>query len=567
MTVDVRSLGDGLPSTFDFNSQEGILFLLRAIRNADVTSADKNKLKDLVFLYNTGGKDQAVKQKLEETLLSLAVTPASAVSALPKDVITTGTEAPVLPLVGFALGRPAPVFMVSPVDVTTPTIQKVEVESAPPDDIPKPIVAEVTPIPAAEVQVEKKSPVSRVPVMPIAPIHRPQAEQNAEPLASNDIELAQKSVSSVAPSTPIPTSIPTREVSPVPAEPTPDVTIARLERIRVIKSDVNARVGNPVNLVDVDNTLGREYMSALLEAMKLLSSASVAESDNAMARLETVYSHVLELLATKDKAEVIVEAVPAPAPEVVPEPVVLPEMIPVVRVPVPEPIMRVAPVVAVASVPVTDFAIRSKVTDRPEVPPAMNAWEAPQILPKLVDVVPSVAQTVAPQDTVVVSRLTTPPAEQLRPVVEPVAPLYHPEITPAVSSVTPLRAITELPTADEVSAVEAMGSNPLYTKDIDAGLEQLLGEWSIFKKSGLFGTGPKGREHPLYIKISPLQVPLILSGRFEGSTQEIKQSITDYMNGWRYEQGIIYEANETLDQYLRRVIRHIIDLQKTKRRS
>jgi len=36
------------------------------------------------------------------------------------------------------------------------------------------------------------------------------------------------------------------------------------------------------------------------------------------------------------------------------------------------------------------------------------------------------------------------------------------------------------------------------------------------------------------------------------------------MNGWRYEQGIIYEQNETFEQYLRRVIRHIIDWQNNK---
>ena len=101
--------------------------------------------------------------------------------------------------------------------------------------------------------------------------------------------------------------------------------------------------------------------------------------------------------------------------------------------------------------------------------------------------------------------------------------------------------------------------------EVDAGLQQLLSEWSLFKKSGLFGTGPSGREHPLFLKLAPLQLPLLLAGRFEGSTQDIKQSITDYMNGWRYEQGIVYEKNETFEQYLRRVIRHIIDLQNKKR--
>ena len=60
-------------------------------------------------------------------------------------------------------------------------------------------------------------------------------------------------------------------------------------------------------------------------------------------------------------------------------------------------------------------------------------------------------------------------------------------------------------------------------------------------------------------------MPFILAGRFEGASPEIKQSITDYMNGWRYEQGIVYEKGETFEQYLRRVIKHIIDLQNRKR--
>ncbi|MCA9360882.1 hypothetical protein KC730_03260, partial [Candidatus Kaiserbacteria bacterium] len=124
-----------------------------------------------------------------------------------------------------------------------------------------------------------------------------------------------------------------------------------------------------------------------------------------------------------------------------------------------------------------------------------------------------------------------------------------------------LKTPSDLPLASSLETSSIAG-DPLYTDEIDQGLQQLLEEWPIFKKSGLFGTGPKGREHPLFIKISGLQIPLLLAGRFEGATQEIKQSVTDYMNGWRYEQGIIYEHGEAFEHYLRRVIRHIIDLQK-----
>jgi hypothetical protein len=39
------------------------------------------------------------------------------------------------------------------------------------------------------------------------------------------------------------------------------------------------------------------------------------------------------------------------------------------------------------------------------------------------------------------------------------------------------------------------------------------------------------------------------------------------MNGWRYEQGIVYEQDETFEHYLRRVIGHVLDLQKKKKRE
>ena len=53
-----------VPATFDFNSQSGILFILRALRAADISPADKNTLKDLVFLYRAGQKDEAILQKI-----------------------------------------------------------------------------------------------------------------------------------------------------------------------------------------------------------------------------------------------------------------------------------------------------------------------------------------------------------------------------------------------------------------------------------------------------------------------------------------------------------------------
>ena len=51
----------------------------------------------------------------------------------------------------------------------------------------------------------------------------------------------------------------------------------------------------------------------------------------------------------------------------------------------------------------------------------------------------------------------------------------------------------------------------------------------------------------------------VISGRFEGATPKMRQSIGDYMNGWRYEDGIIHEHGETFEHYLRKVVHHIIN--------
>lgn len=135
-----------------------------------------------------------------------------------------------------------------------------------------------------------------------------------------------------------------------------------------------------------------------------------------------------------------------------------------------------------------------------------------------------------------------------------------PRIRSVAEAETKLRTPNDLPDAASVETSSQAG-DPLYTQAIEAGLEQLLLEWELFAKSGFFGTGPKGKAHPLFKKLAGLQIPLVLAGRFEGATQEIRQNITDTMNGWRYQQGIIYQQGETFEHYLRRVVRHILDLQ------
>lgn len=391
---------------------------------------------------------------------------------------------------------------------------------------------------------------------------------------------------------PEPVSVPTPAESsaPAPAAPQPENTntstqAESLQRIKEIKSLVNEKVGNPVNLVDINNEVGREYMAALLDAMKKINSGSSAAS--AMQRLETAYSSVESALKDHDAAEKSAEAKVAPTPTLTPTPETnVPASPQIKSEPAVSPAQSAAPsepqkapsspTFSPISVEQTKSIETEQAMDsRPIVPLTQSEPVGQKTVPVQPTPAPS-AQPVAPEVKSSPEQPSSswgPETDELpKPAAAP-APIeskveQQQVATPTryqsaslAESPTKLRTPADLPNASALETSSVAG-DPLFTKQVDDGLNQLLSDWVLFKKSGLFGTGPKGMSHPLYLKIKDLQIPLLLAGRFEGATQEIKQSVTDYMNGWRYEQGIIYEQGETFDHYLRRVIRHILDLQK-----
>lgn len=461
------SLQGGL---FDLSTQAGIMHLLASVRASSLSADKKHELRDTIFLYTNGGRDQSVKLSLEQKITAYNLVP---VPGGPQ--VTPATSAPMFTIGG---ARPAPRQFVSrPVHATSAT----EIPSAPAPAAP--VAVPVTPTPT--------------PLPPAPPI------------------------------TPVPQ--PVVETPPPVADTTPVADSAKyLERIREIKALVNQRIGNPVNLVDIDADVGREYMGSLLDAMKKINSGASAIA--AMKRLEDAYVSVQKVLDTQTTSAAPTPtpqpSVPTPPPAAsVPEVRPAPAASPLPQTPVSSPVPRPAPVAIERPAPV------APVTSAPLRPATGQLPVSDASKPALTNI-----QSVASKESVFsstkLSSLASAPASPVRPA------------TAAVDS-----------------------TDPLFSPDVDKGLDQLLSEWSLFKKSGLFGSGPKGREHPLFKKIAGLQIPLLLAGRFEGATQEIKQSITDYMNGWRYEQGIIYMQGETFERYLRRVIKHILDLQKKASRS
>lgn len=515
--VNVGSLPGVANVVFDLDTHAGVMLLLASVRASDLTTSEKNEIRDLVFLYTNGGKEQTVRRSLEQKITSHNIVPVAQKQTKP--------TLPPPPTIGKY--RAAPTFAVPSVDQSlTPPPQKSAFTTAPAWKREEE-AAPVAPAAASE-------PAPLPPVFEPAPIPEP--------------------VVVVAPQ-PVPASAPPADFGD---------TDAYLQRIREIKATVNEKVGNPVNLVDINNEVGREYMGALLDAMKKINSGSSAAS--AMKRLEEAYAAVEVALKADAGAHVQPEPVPVAVPYEEPAP------IPPAYEPEPEPIVPPTSPIYANTTQVAD-----ELQTKEEVPAAFQYEPISHQVPINKEPEPiapvKFAAFEAPAPVSAPSFEPPPPPLSrqipIEPLGAPAAPPAHPEsyfssLADYGEKPHAQSTISGVPPAPPSLKASTTAGDPLFSAEVDSGLQQLLSEWTIFKKSGLFGTGPKGREHPLFKKMAPLQIPLLLAGRFEGATQEVKQSVTDYMNGWRYEQGLIYQQNETFEHYLRRVIRHILDLQKAR---
>lgn len=476
------STAGSLGMAFDLNSQSGVMAVLVAVRQSALSPAQKSELRDLVFQYSNGGGDVTVRRALEQKITTYGLTPVAVVGKMVNE-----PKAPPAPLRPYGNTRPAPHF--TPVSVP---------------------VARAVPPPVAPVAQTVAPQVPAAPVEPVVPV--------VEPV----------SVPVVSPAVTTPVSVPTPPIqAPAPAATAVD---AALVRIRDIKAAVNQKVGNPVNLVDIDNVVGREYMVAMLEAMKRVAGNTPGDLGAAMSRLESAYTAVEAAIAAHGAA---VPPTPTPVPASAPTPVVQVAPVAPVVAPAPTPMPAPAPIA-----PVVEAPVPASLPEAPAQPAAVPVPVVPVASPRFATLAQEVPEV---------------PSAGFRAASLAEDPVH-------------LRTPQDLPDPASL-ATSSVSGDPLFTNEVDTGLEQLLAEWVIFKKSGLFGTGPRGREHPLFKTLSTLAIPIILAGRYDGATPEIRQSITDYMNGWRYEQGIIYEQDETFEHYLRRVIHHIIDLQKRRRQA
>lgn len=562
------SLGD----VFTFDTPDDVLRVLASIRASDATMEQKNELRDLVLSYTNGGKDPSVQIQISQMLNSLGVT------LVPPKVVES--PAPVAQDYDFGSSRSVPTF--------TPSNKKVTQKTPAPNpqtEVKPQKQDSNEPAQSDEQPVEATVPSENVQTatVPEATIQPNQLQESAAATPVETTQPANVTPAPVTTSAPAPTPTPAQPPVAAPATP-PAATSAdpaadeALIRIREIKALVNEKVGNPVNLVDIDNVVGREYMSALLDAMKQLNSGNSTKPS--MARLENAYQAVEDVLKAREATSPSAADTTPPAPVAPTSPVTSSVPTPTsTSAPAPTPVTPVQPISqATAPVPKPNEAQESTPAHvgTQDISQAEKRWGKDAVVPTPSPEASVPEQNISGPAVQPVASTPAAPVDSTSASVPPNAPagvqdtptpaIPTPEtpkqrvIKPLSQSAAPLKTINDVPTAASVNSSET--GDPLYTKEVTNGLNQLLSDWMLFKKSGLFGTGPKGIEHPLYIKIKDLQIPLLLAGRFEGATQEIKQSVTDYMNGWRYEQGIIYEQGEVFDHYLRRVIRHILDLQK-----
>jgi hypothetical protein len=78
--------------SFNFDTQAGVAHVLASVRAANITAEQKNDLRDTIFLYINGGRDQTVKLALEQKLATYAIVPAGVAPATTSSAPTPPTE-------------------------------------------------------------------------------------------------------------------------------------------------------------------------------------------------------------------------------------------------------------------------------------------------------------------------------------------------------------------------------------------------------------------------------------------------------------------------------------------
>lgn len=539
-----RAPSAGLPVSITdiFKDEAGLVSALNVLRQAAISNEKKDELRNLFLEYageNDESKRGGLKNEIEKLIASEKQLGSVFKQPEPPEKRIESTPSSNHYVVGRT--RPTPSFGAKPKKVAEEAPQKAAAASGPQEPAEQPV---------REVKVEVPPAVEPTPT-----------EKPAPPPAAQEPEVTKTEPKAV--DTPPPAPKPT-ETLPEPA-PAPAATNIKA-RIDAIKRDINSKVGNPVNLTEANEAIGRQYMSTLLNAMK---QSSVGGGQDELQKLESAYQAALNLIEEKNLGK---DAPKATAPQE-PEPREAPKPEPAHEAPKVE---REAPVVRPEPAPTRPpESTLPKTQSEGLYHRPSDELDEPQ-KEKSFGITSFASRLFKSDDKKPTEETKAKPAEEKKPetkeeVKEKELESKHEIKQNDDSKLKPLNAsVAALP--EKMAALKAEGAKreaeakkpitDLNSPEVEAGLRQLLSEWSLFKKSGFIGTGPSGIDHPLYKKLSKLPMAAVVSGRFEGVTPEIKHQLSDYMTGWRYEQGIMHEMGEPFETYLRRVIKQIIEKQR-----
>jgi hypothetical protein len=560
----MQAMAEEKPRSFDLKSWQGLTEVLKAARESRLEPTALAEFRNDVVRYaQLKGTDPELKKKIDTVInrfthVAEPVAKEEVVRAPKPEIPPQPVRVSVTPSQG---RRVTPQFATTYTADTTPKevpLTKVVVEAS----IPEPMVEELAsheavvqePAPFVEPKVEE-------PVIEAAPVPAPAEEK------------------------------------PAPAQ---EASLRSIEehraRIMEIKRRVISLVGNPISIVDHGNTIGRTYMKALLNSLKATSPGSPMDVEDAMADLENAFASIMEYSAHPH------DETTAPTVTAIPESIPEPEVPEVTEEEVDVDVAPSAEPVAVEEPQILESTITEPAPQIPEeieraVPPTAEtvavAEEAPEpepTIPPPLTLTPEEAAKWSEEggDADLKTQIETLKEElkahevgvrsgavhTKRPIIPSLVDLeggtdsYIEEISPSHDEVhktdddeLSTKSLTQSPLSNTTGITLGTPQTELIAPAVTAVLGEILHEWSIFSSSGLFGMGPSGFEHPLYLKISHLPMGEVLSGRFEGGDMKLVHVIKDYVDAWRHEQGVAYNPTETFEHYLRRVAQRILKRQ------
>lgn len=534
---------------YDVSKEADTLALLRYIHQLPERGSIKHQVRDLIFAYRqTPSAESFAGLKATAAELGLTVTTSRSKDMMTPQSPTARSRS------RLGLSRPRPSFSFRPRKTLRPAEPAAASQSA-----------------AAESPSTSKKDK--------APTSMPAETDSEAPLSSPKLELpTEEVIPAVKKTSPTPPAPNTQaHGSAVPSSTPPP---ANADRIREIKSAVNQKVGNPTHLVAINNEIGREYMAALLEAMKKQNGGLAGEFEIAMARLEKAFAAVSKLLletplpaeakTTKNTEETKTQAESASAEETISATPIDDTRQAELSTQAPETKSAECPSgISTAPNPAKPWQLRSlaeeirlKPTTRASSSPSPQKQQPQTSVPS-----PKRQETSPAADS---ANVPVPPASPSVPSRSPASPMTEikspprPTLTSVAHDRVAGKALGQkIEQESEAAAIERKlaesKTDPLLLPEVTEGLEQLLSEWELFQSKGFFKLGPSGVDHPLYKRLASLPMQAVAAGRFEGVTPEIRLNLSDYMNGWRYEEGIVYDPGESFERYLRRVVRRVLD--------